>query len=44
MFDFQWSGNVQGGRMNCKMENDYAIGMEKEYTPHKNLLNFMNGY
>jgi len=33
MFDFQWSGNVQGGRMNCKMENDYAIGMEKRIHP-----------
>ena len=33
MFDFQWSGNVQGGRMNCKMENDYGIGMENRIHP-----------
>lgn len=33
MYDFQWSGNVQGGKMNCKMENDYAQGLEKRIHP-----------
>jgi site-specific DNA-methyltransferase (adenine-specific) len=33
MFDFQWSGNVQGGKMNIKMENDYGIGIEKRIHP-----------
>ena len=33
MFDFQWSGNVQGGKMNCKMENDYGRGLEKRIHP-----------
>tara|TARA_R100000655_G_scaffold100240_1_gene144599 strand:+ start:42 stop:728 length:687 start_codon:yes stop_codon:yes gene_type:complete len=33
MYDFQWSGNVQGGKMNIKMENDYGIGIEKRIHP-----------
>ena len=33
MFNFQWSGNVQGGKMNIKMENDYGIGIEKRIHP-----------
>lgn len=33
MYDFQWSGNVQNGKMNCKMENDYDKGLEKRIHP-----------
>jgi len=33
MFDFQWSGNVQGGTMNCKAINDYGKGLEKRIHP-----------
>ena len=33
MFDFQWSGNIQGGSANWKMQNDYARGLEKRIHP-----------
>ena len=33
VFDFQWSGNVQNGKMNTKGENDYQLGIEKRIHP-----------
>ena len=33
MYDFQWSGNVQGGVINSKMKNDYSRGLEKRIHP-----------
>ncbi len=33
VFDFQWSGNVQNGRMNTKSQNDYGLGIEKRIHP-----------
>jgi site-specific DNA-methyltransferase (adenine-specific) len=33
MFDFQWSGNVQNGRMNTKNITDYDLGIENRIHP-----------
>jgi len=33
MFDFQWSGNVQNGRMNTKNTTDYNLGIEHRIHP-----------
>jgi site-specific DNA-methyltransferase (adenine-specific) len=33
MFDFQWSGNVQNGKMNTKNDNNYDSGLEKRIHP-----------
>lgn len=33
MFNFQWSGNVQNGKMNTKNFNDYDSGLEKRIHP-----------
>lgn len=33
MFSYQWSGNVQNGRMNTKNEENYLTGIEKRIHP-----------
>jgi site-specific DNA-methyltransferase (adenine-specific) len=33
MFDFQWSGNVQNGKMNTKNETNFDLGIEQRLHP-----------